>query len=80
MHQSGILFGIRKIKLLGLKKAKIGPPSPKTEFAAQNQYVRVIHPSFGNFTCSKKKYTFGVQRGKNRLPEPKNGICGPKSV
>jgi hypothetical protein len=25
-----------------------------------------------------KKYTYGGQKGKNRLPEPKNGIWGPK--
>jgi hypothetical protein len=62
------------------KKVKIGPQSPKTEFVAQNQYVRVIHPSIWNFTWNKKKYTFGYQKGKNRPPEPKNGICGPKSV
>jgi hypothetical protein len=66
--------------LLAVKKAKIGPQSPKTEFVAQNQYVRVIHPSIGNFTWNKKKYTFGGPRGKNRLPQPKNGICGPKSI
>jgi hypothetical protein len=28
----------------------------------------------------KKIYTFGGQKGKNRLPEPKNGIWGPKPV
>jgi hypothetical protein len=28
---------------LGIKKAKIGPQSPKTEFKAQNQYDPVIY-------------------------------------
>jgi hypothetical protein len=65
---------------LGVKKAKIGPQSPKTEFGAQNQYGRVIHLSIGNFTCIKKKYTFGGQKGEHRPPELKNGIRGPKSV
>jgi hypothetical protein len=51
--------------------------SPKTEFGAQNQDGRVIYPSF--FTWSIKKYTFGGQKGKNRLPKPKNGIWDPKS-
>jgi hypothetical protein len=65
---------------LGVKKAIIGLQSPKTEFGAQNQYGRVIYPSIGNFTWSKKKYTFGGQNGYNRPPEPKTGIWGPKSV
>jgi hypothetical protein len=43
---------------LGVKKAKIDPQSPKTEFGAQNQYGRVIYPSIGNFTWNKKKYIF----------------------
>jgi hypothetical protein len=40
----------------------------------------VIYPSIENFTWSKKKYTFGGQRGENRPPEPKNGIWGAKSI
>jgi hypothetical protein len=28
----------------------------------------------------KKVYTFKDQKGKNRPPEPKNGIWGPKSL
>jgi hypothetical protein len=28
----------------------------------------------------KEIYTFRGQRGKNRPPEPKNGILGPKSI
>jgi hypothetical protein len=32
-----------KYILLGVKKAKIGPQSPKTEFVAQIQYGRVIY-------------------------------------
>jgi hypothetical protein len=66
---------VRKNILLGVQKAKISLPSPKTEFGAQNQYARVIYPSTSieNFTCSKKKYTFGGQIGKNKPSEPKNG-------
>jgi hypothetical protein len=65
---------------LGVKKAKISLWSPKPEFGAQNQYgrVRVIYPSIENFTGSKKKYTFGGQKGENKHSEPKNGIWGPK--
>jgi hypothetical protein len=59
---------------LGVKKAKIGLQSPKTEFGAQNQYGRVIYPSIGNFTWSKKKYSFGDQKGEYGPPEPKNGL------
>jgi hypothetical protein len=76
----GIIHVVRKTILLGVKKAKIGSQSPKMEFGAQNQYGRMIHLSIGNFTCSKKNYTFGGQKGENRLPEPKNGIWGPKPV
>jgi hypothetical protein len=60
------LYRWRKYILLGFKKANIGLQSPKTEFGAQNQYGRVIYPSIGNFTWSKKKYTFGGQKVKNR--------------
>jgi hypothetical protein len=73
------LYRSRKYILLRGQKAKIGLQSPKTEFGAQNQYGHVICPSIGNFTWSKKKYTFGGQKGENRPPEPKNGIWGPKS-
>jgi hypothetical protein len=65
---------MKKYILLGVKNAKMSLQSPKTEFGAQNQYGRVIYPSIGNFTWSKKKYTFGGQKGENRLTEPKNGI------
>jgi hypothetical protein len=47
---------------------------------AQNQYGRVIYPPIGIFPWNMKKYTFGGQKGKNRPPEPKNGIGGLKSV
>jgi hypothetical protein len=50
------------------------------EFGAQNQYDRVIYPSFGNFIWRKKNYTIRGQKGENRLPELNNGIWGPKSV
>jgi hypothetical protein len=80
IHRSRILLGARKNVLLKVKKAKIGPQSPKTEFGAQNQYGRVIYRSIGNFTWSKKKYTFGGQKSENRPPEPKNEIWGPKSI
>jgi hypothetical protein len=39
------------------------------EFGAQDQYGRVIYPSIGSFTWSKKKYTFGGRKGS----ELKNG-------
>jgi hypothetical protein len=67
-----------KIHFWGVKKAKIGPQSPKTEFGAQNQYGRVIYPSIGNFTWCNKKYTFGGQKGKNKVSEPENGTQAPK--
>jgi hypothetical protein len=51
--------------------------SPKTEFGAQNQYDRVTYPSIGSFTWSKKKHTFGGQKGENKPLEPKNG---PKKI
>jgi hypothetical protein len=73
IHRSGILHKARKNILLGVKKVKISPQSPKTEFWAQNQYGRVIYPSIGNFTWSKKKYTFGGQKGKNKVSVPENG-------
>jgi hypothetical protein len=73
IHRSRILQEARKIYIWGSK-------SPKTEFGAQNQYVRVIYPSIGNFTRREKKYTLGGQKDENRPPGPKNGIWGPKSV
>jgi hypothetical protein len=64
---------------LGVIKAKISLQSSKTEFGAQNQHGRVIHPSIGNFSSSKKKHTFGGQKGENTPPEPKNGTKAPKN-
>jgi hypothetical protein len=64
----------------GIKHLKISPQSPKIEFMAQNQYDRVIYLSIGNFTWSKKKYTFGVHKLINKLSAPKNRIWRPKSV
>jgi hypothetical protein len=61
------------------KTAKISLQSPKTEFGLQNQYDRMTYPSIGNFTWSKKKYTFGGQKDNKRPLEPKNEISGPKS-
>jgi hypothetical protein len=63
IYRSEILYSSIKYTLLGVKKAKIGPQSSKTEFGFQNQYGRVIY-SIGNFTWSKKKYAFGGQKGK----------------
>jgi hypothetical protein len=74
ISRSEILNKWRKYALLAVKKAKIVLQSPKTEFGAQNQYGRVIHPSIGNFTWSRSKYTFGGQKGENNPSEPKNGI------
>jgi hypothetical protein len=39
------------------------------EFGYQNQLGRVIYPAFCSFTCSKKKYTYGGQKGENKPPE-----------
>jgi hypothetical protein len=49
------------------------------KFGAQNQYDRVIYPLIGNFAWSKKKYTFGGQKGENKPSKPKNGIWCPKN-
>jgi hypothetical protein len=73
INRSGILHEPRKNILLGVKKAKISVQSPIMEFGAQKQYGRVIS-SFGYFTWSKKKYTFGGRKGENKPSEPKNGI------
>jgi hypothetical protein len=62
---------------LGVKKAIIGLQSPKTAFEAQNHYGRMIYPSIGNFTWSKKKYTFEGPKGKNKVSEPENGTQAP---
>jgi hypothetical protein len=59
---------------MGVKKAKISLQSSNTEFGAQNQYGRVIYPSIGNFTCGKKKYTYGGQKGENKSSEAKNRV------
>jgi hypothetical protein len=56
---------------LGVKKGKIGPQSPKTEFGAENKYGHVTYPSIGNFSWSEKKKYFGGQKGKNKPSEPK---------
>jgi hypothetical protein len=40
----------------------------------------VIYPSIGNFTWSKKNYTFGGQKGENKPSEPKSGNWSPISV
>jgi hypothetical protein len=50
--------------LLRIQKAKTGPQSPKTEFGLQNQYDRETYPSIGNLTWSKKKFSFGGQKGE----------------
>jgi hypothetical protein len=55
-----------------------GAKFQKREFGAQNQYGRVIYPSIGNFTCSKKKIYFWGSKRSNKPSEPKNGILGPK--
>jgi hypothetical protein len=69
-----ILYRWRKYILSWVGKPKQGPQSPKTELGAQNSYGDVIHPSIGNFTCSKKKYSLGGQKGVKKPSEPKNGI------
>jgi hypothetical protein len=74
---------MKKIYAFWGQKVKLSPQSPKTEFAPQNQYGRVIYLSIRNFTSSTwsiKKYTFWVQKGRFRPPGPKNGIKGTKAV
>jgi hypothetical protein len=44
----------------------------------KNEIGHVTHQSIGNFV--KKIFTFRGQKGKNRPPEPKNGIWVPKLV
>jgi hypothetical protein len=70
--RSEILYRWKKYLLLGVKKAKIGSQSPKTEFGAQNQYIRVIYPSIGNITCSKKKHTLRGQKGEAFRSQKRN--------
>jgi hypothetical protein len=61
-------FGIRQIPRLGTERLK-------------NEIGHVTHQSIGNFIYMKKIYKIYLrQKGKNRPPEPKNGIWGPKSV
>jgi hypothetical protein len=71
ISRSEILYRWRKYILLGVKKSKISLQSPKTEFGAQNQYGHVTY-SIGNFTWSKKKYSFGGRKGENKPSEPKS--------
>jgi hypothetical protein len=63
---------MKKIYVLGVEKVKIGPQSPKKEFLLQNLYCSVV--SIGSFIPSKKKYTFGVQKGKNKPSGHKHGF------
>jgi hypothetical protein len=60
-------FGIRRIPRLGTGRLK-------------NEIGHVTHQSIGNFIYMKKIYTFRGQKGEIRLPEPNNGIWGPKPV
>jgi hypothetical protein len=41
---------------------------------------RIVVPLVYFYFLFMKKYTFGGLKGKNRPPEPKNGIWGLKSV
>jgi hypothetical protein len=68
---------MKKYTFGGQKGKKKGPQSPKTEFGAQNQYVRVKHPSNGNYACSKKNKLWGVKKAKISLQSPKTEF-GPK--
>jgi hypothetical protein len=63
---------------LGVKKAKIGPQRPKTEFGTQNQYGRVTYPSIGNFPWSKKTFTTQGRKNEIKPSVPKNGTKAPK--
>jgi hypothetical protein len=55
IHRSGILHGARKYILLGVKKAKIGAQSPKTEFGAQIH--KILHGV-------RKHILLGVKKAK----------------
>jgi hypothetical protein len=58
---------------------EISLQSPTTEFGAQNQYGRVIYPSIGNFTWSKKKLLLGIKKAKISLQSPKMEFRAQKS-
>jgi hypothetical protein len=58
----------------------MGPQSPKTKFVLQNLYCCVISPSIGNFIRSKKKHTFGGQKGENKPSGHIYVFWDPKSV
>jgi hypothetical protein len=76
---SKILHRWRKYKLLGVKKAKIEPQSPKTEFEEKiSMIVWYIYRS--GILHGSRKNIFGGQKGENKPLEPKNGIWSPKSV
>jgi hypothetical protein len=45
--------------------------SKRRKLAFRAQYFRVIDPTIGNFTWSKKKYNVKGQKGKNR-PQKQN--------
>jgi hypothetical protein len=51
----------------GGQKGKNKPSEPKNGIWGPNQYGRVIYPSIGNFTWSKKKYNFGGEKLKISL-------------
>jgi hypothetical protein len=68
------VFLAQKNLLLGVKKAKIDPQSPKTLGVQIPKVVWSCDISIGNFTWNKKKYTFGDQKAENKPSEPKNGI------
>jgi hypothetical protein len=77
IQRSGILHGVGENTLLGVKKEKISLQSPNLEFEAQYHnilYGRVTYPSIRKFTWSKKKYTFGGQKGKKSLQSPKEQL------
>jgi hypothetical protein len=60
---------MKKIYTFRGQKGEKGPPEPKNGIWDPNQYGRVIHPSTGNFTWSKKslKTELRPQNIKNKV-------------
>jgi hypothetical protein len=62
---------IKKTYAFRGRKGENRPQSPKTEFGFQNQYGRVIYPSYRNLIKMKKIYAFRGWKGEIRAPESK---------
>jgi hypothetical protein len=64
-------------KSFGGQKGKNKPLDPKNGIWGPKSYGRVIYPSIWNFVWSKKKFTFGGQKGENLRARKRN--LGPKT-